>query len=82
MLLGILIGWFVGLLPGIGSVVALALMLPFTFSMGPVEAFAFLLGMFVVTTNAGELTSILFGVPGRGNDRRLHFGRPPHDQEG
>ena len=57
MLLGILIGWFVGLLPGIGSVVALALMLPFTFSMGPVEAFAFLLGMFVVTTNAGELTT-------------------------
>ncbi len=64
MILGILIGWCVGLLPGIGSVVALALMLPFTFSMAPIEAFAFLLGMFVVTTNAGELTSILFGVPG------------------
>lgn len=64
MLLGILIGWFVGLLPGIGSVVALALMIPFTFNMTPIEAFAFLLGMFVVTTNAGELTAILFGVPG------------------
>ncbi|PZC45472.1 MAG: TctA family transporter [Chloroflexi bacterium] len=64
LLLGILIGWFVGLLPGIGSIVALALMIPFTFNMSPIEAFSFLLGMFVVTTNAGEITAILFGVPG------------------
>ena len=66
MLVGIGIGFVVGLLPGLGGVVALALMLPFTFNMTPIEAFAFLLGMFVVTSNTGELTSILFGVPGEG----------------
>jgi len=66
MLVGIGIGFVVGLLPGLGGVVALALMLPFTFTMSPIEAFAFLLGMFVVTSNTGELTSILFGVPGEG----------------
>lgn len=66
MLVGIGIGFVVGLLPGIGSITALVLMLPFTFTMSPTESFAFLLGMFVVTTNTGELTSILFGVPGEG----------------
>lgn len=68
MFAGIVIGFVVGLLPGIGGVVTMVLMLPFviTLDMTPIEAFAFLLGMFVVTSNAGELTSILFGVPGEG----------------
>ena len=64
MLLGILIGFAVGILPGIGGLVTLALMLPFVFDMTPVEAFAFLLGMLAVTSTTGDITSILFGVPG------------------
>ena len=39
-------------------------MLPFTFHMRPVEAFAFLLGMLSVSIMFGDITSILFGVPG------------------
>ena len=66
MVVGILIGLVVGLLPGLGGITAMVLMLPFTFDMTPIQAFAFLLGMFVVTSNTGELTSILFGVPGEG----------------
>lgn len=64
LLLGIVIGFAVGILPGIGGPVALALMLPFTFDMTPVQAFAFLLGMLSVTATTGDITSILFGVPG------------------
>lgn len=64
LLLGIVIGLAVGLLPGIGAPAMLALMMPFTFEMQPVEAFAFLLAMFSVAATAGDLTSILFGVPG------------------
>jgi putative tricarboxylic transport membrane protein len=64
MLLGTAMGFAVGILPGLGGVVALALMLPFTFSMDPVSAFAFLLGMLAVTGTTGDITSILFGVPG------------------
>jgi putative tricarboxylic transport membrane protein len=64
MLLGIAVGFAVGILPGIGSPVAMALMLPFVFGMKPVEAFAFLLGMYSVTSTTGDITSILFGVPG------------------
>ncbi|MEX2291601.1 MAG: tripartite tricarboxylate transporter permease [Mycobacteriales bacterium] len=64
MLVGVGIGFVVGILPGLGGAVTLALMLPFTFTMEPVEAFAFLLGMSVVTATTGDITSVLFGVPG------------------
>jgi TctA family transporter len=42
MLIGIAIGIVVGLLPGLGTGFAFAVMLPFTFTMKPIEAFAFL----------------------------------------
>ena len=64
MLVGIVIGFAVGILPGLGGPTTLALMLPFIFKMSPVEAFAFLLGMAAVTNTTGDITSILFGIPG------------------
>ena len=64
MLVGVGIGFAVGILPGLGGPTTLALMLPFVFKMSPVEAFAFLLGMFAVTNTTGDITSILFGIPG------------------
>ena len=64
LLAGVTVGFLVGILPGLGGPVTLALMLPFTFSMQPIEAFAFLLGMLVVTSTTGDLTSVLFGIPG------------------
>lgn len=64
MLLGVSIGFVVGLLPGLGGPTAIALMLPFVIKMTPVQAFAFLLGMAAVCGTTGDITSILFGVPG------------------
>ncbi|MBI4493252.1 MAG: tripartite tricarboxylate transporter permease [Chloroflexi bacterium] len=64
MMVGIIIGFMVGILPGLGGAVTMAIMLPFTFDMKPVEAFAFLLGMLSVTATTGDITSVLFGVPG------------------
>src|SRR5256714_7764449 len=64
MLAGVTLGFWVGLLPGLGGATTLALMLPFIYTMQPAEAFAFLLGMHSVVTTTGDITSILFGVPG------------------
>jgi len=64
MMIGIAIGFVVGILPGLGGPTAMALMLPFVFKMSAVEAFAFLLGMTSVTATTGDITSVLFGVPG------------------
>ena len=64
MMLGVVLGFWVGLLPGLGGATTLALMLPFVYTMQPVEAFAFLLGMHSVVATTGDITSVLFGVPG------------------
>ena len=64
MCVGIVVGFIVGILPGLGGPTAMALMLPFIFKMSAVEAFAFLLGMTAVTATTGDITSVLFGVPG------------------
>jgi TctA family transporter len=64
MLIGIAIGLAVGILPGLGGAATLALMLPFVYPMDAVSAFAFLLGMHAVTATTGDITSVLFGIPG------------------
>src|SRR5438093_674781 len=64
MMVGMGLGFVVGLLLGIGGAATLVLMLPFIFKMSPAEAFAFLLGMHSVAATTGDITSILFDVPG------------------
>lgn len=64
IVLGVTLGLIVGLLPGLGGPVGLAVLLPFTFDMGALEAFAFLLAMLSVTSTASDITAVLFGVPG------------------
>ncbi len=66
MMIGIAIGFAVGILPGLGGATTLALMLPFIYKMDPTTAFAFLLGSHAVTATTGDITSVLFGVPGEG----------------
>lgn len=83
MLLGIIIGFWVGLLPGIGGLSTLALMLPFSYTIKtPIEAFCFLLGMLAVTGTTGDLTSILFGIPGEGSSAALILDGYPMSKRG
>ena len=64
LLLGAGIGFWVGILPGLGGATTLALMMPFIYKMTPQEAIPFLLGMHSVVQTTGDITSILFGIPG------------------
>ncbi len=64
LLLGAGIGFAVGILPGLGGGPTLAMMIPFIYTMKPEEAFAFLLGMHSVVATTGDITSVLFGIPG------------------
>ncbi len=82
MLVGIFIGYWVGILPGIGGAATLALMLPFIYNMDPTQAFAFLLGMASVTATAGDITSILFGVPGEGTTAAVILDGYPMSRKG
>ena len=64
MMFGIFLGLYVGAVPGLGGIVAMSILLPFTFNMEPVSAFAMLLGMYAVTATSDTLASVLLGVPG------------------
>ena len=64
LFLGVFIGLYFGAVPGLSGLVGMAILLPFTFDMEPVSAFAFLLGMFAVTTTSDTVASVLLGIPG------------------
>ncbi len=64
MVLGVLIGIWLGAVPGLGGIIGLILLLPFTFDMEPVNAFALLLGLFAVTTTSDTIASVMLGIPG------------------
>ena len=64
LFLGVFIGLYFGAVPGLSGLVGMAILLPFTFTMEPVPALAFLLGMFAVTTTSDTIASVLLGIPG------------------
>jgi putative tricarboxylic transport membrane protein len=64
MILGTFIGVVVGVLPGIGSVQAMALMIPLTWKMDVTPALILLISIYSTSKFGGSLTAILFNIPG------------------
>jgi putative tricarboxylic transport membrane protein len=64
LVLGVLLGVWLGAVPGLGGITGLVLLLPFTFSMEPIPALALLLGVYAVTSTGDSISSILLGIPG------------------
>ena len=64
--LGSLIGLVVGALPGLTSAMAVAIMIPLTYTLSPQEAFALLLPAYAAGTFGGSLGAILLNIPGTG----------------
>ena len=64
LFLGVFIGMWIGAVPGLGGVVGLVLLLPFTYGMEPAPAFAMLLGLYAVTSTSDTISAILLGIPG------------------
>ena len=62
--LGILWGCAAGATPGLTSVMAIAIMVPFTISMEPTMAIAFLVAINVGVAFGNSIPAILVGVPG------------------
>ena len=63
-LLGALVGTLVGVLPGIGPVATVAMLLPFTFGLGPAPALIMLAGIYYGAQYGGSTTAILVNLPG------------------
>ncbi len=64
MVLGFLIGTFFGAVPGLTAVLAIALLLPFTYSLDPVEALVMCASIFMAGMYAGSITATTINIPG------------------
>ncbi|MBH97314.1 MAG: hypothetical protein CMM56_02555 [Rhodospirillaceae bacterium] len=62
-IIGCVVGIILGAIPGLGGAIGLVLLLPFTFGMEPVSAFALLLASWASTSTSGAITSVLLGIP-------------------
>lgn len=73
MFLGVVYGLAIGILPGLGGIVAMTLLLPFTLGFEPAAFLAMLLGAHIGTIWGSSVTSILFNVPGAAKSLPLVF---------
>ncbi|WP_246262785.1 tripartite tricarboxylate transporter permease [Arthrobacter mobilis] len=62
--IGVLLGTAVGVLPGIGPAMAVALLLPVTYGLEPTSAFIMFAGIYYGGMYGGSTTSILLNTPG------------------
>ncbi|GGL79511.1 hypothetical protein GCM10011392_37440 [Wenxinia marina] len=62
--IGVALGTFVGVLPGIGALAAIALLLPLTFGLEPTYALIMLAGIYYGSNYGGGIASILLNLPG------------------
>lgn len=77
LFMGVLAGLALGAIPGLGGVVGMAMLLPFTFDMQPHAALAMLVGLTAVTTTSDTIPSVLFAVPGTtGSQATILDGHP------
>ncbi len=82
MAVGVVYGLVIGILPGLGGVVAMALLLPFTNGFEPAATLALLLGAHIATVWGDSVTSILFSVPGSAKGLALCFDGYPMTKQG
>jgi len=64
LFIGVIVGTFVGAIPGMTTPMAVALSLPFTFTMPPVTGILLLLGVYKGGIYGGSITAILINAPG------------------
>jgi len=62
--IGMLIGLIIGAIPGFNDTNFLAMALPFTVYMGPINAVVFMMACFCASQAAGSLPAILLNIPG------------------
>ena len=62
--MGVFIGTFIGVLPGIGSLAAVSMLLPISFYLEPTTALVMLGGVYYGAEYGGSTSSILLNLPG------------------
>src|SRR5678809_1188576 len=82
MMVGLTLGIFVGVLPGLGGPNGVAILLPLTFTMDPTSAIVMLSCIYWGALFGGAITSILFNIPGEPWSVATTFDGYPMAQQG
>src|SRR5690606_1474654 len=64
LLTGIVIGLMFGTIPGLSGITAVALLVPFSYTLGPESAIIMMIGVYIATSTAGGIAGSLFNMPG------------------
>lgn len=77
VVLGVVVGLFIGAMPGLGSVNGVAILVPMTFLVPPTSAIIFLAAIYYGAMYGGAISSIMLGIPGASTAVATTFdGRP------
>lgn len=79
---GVIAGIVFGAIPGLSAFTALALFLPVTFGMEPVNGISFLISIYVGGLSGGLISAILLGIPGTPSSIATCFDGYPMAQRG
>ncbi|RFC64406.1 hypothetical protein DYI37_08830 [Fulvimarina endophytica] len=82
LVLGTFLGIVLGALPGIGSTVAVAMVMPFTLTMGQAPAILLLLAIYAGSVYGGSVSAILINTPGTPQSAATCFDGFPMAQRG
>lgn len=80
--LGGILGTIIGMLPGLGPATGVAVLLPLTYTMGPIAALITMAGVYYGAMFGGSRSSILINTPGDGAAIAATFDGYPMAQNG
>lgn len=80
--IGVLVGTFIGMMPGLGPISAIALMIPITYGMDPAVALILMAGVYYGAIFGGSTSSILLNAPGVSGTVATAFDGYPMAQRG
>jgi len=63
-LIGVTLGTFIGMLPGVGPLVTISVLLPMTYGLSPESSMIMLAGIYYGASYGGSSTAILVNLPG------------------
>lgn len=78
----VLFGLIIGVLPGLGGSIAIALLIPLTFNLSPEAAIVVLIAAYGASNFGGSFTSILINTPGEAVNAATTFDGYPLAQQG
>lgn len=64
VMIGCFVGTFIGMLPGLGPISAIALMIPITYGLEPASGLILMAGVYYGAIFGGSTSSILINAPG------------------